>query len=190
MGESFPGKIQEAALDPQTKPINHIPASLEARYPMVSLPLAKKLKKIGIPWDPKANDYFAIPDRGFDERVFVISEMMTNIEQIHGRSVVTFHGGAEWAMDYLVTSEIVWLPRESQMRALLHEKIKESQERDPVDRHLSGTLLLQSNGAKCTCSLVIGGTTYHHEAAQAADAYALAYIHLSKFAENAPGGLN
>ena len=68
---------------------------------MVSLPLAKKLKKIGTPWDPKANDYFAIPDRGFDERVFVISEMMTNIEQIHGRSVVTFHGGAEWAMDYL-----------------------------------------------------------------------------------------
>ena len=157
---------------------------------MVSLPLAKKLKKIGKPWDPKANDYFAIPDRGFDERVFVISEMMTNIEQIHGRSVVTFHGGAEWAMDYLVTSEVVWLPRESQIRDLLHEKIRKINQQNKVDQRRSATIFLQSSSAKCTCSFVLGDSTLHHEAAKAADAYALAYIHLSKLTENAPGGLN
>jgi hypothetical protein len=148
---------------------------------MVTLPLARKLKSQGVSWTPHPNDFFAIPDRELDDRVFVISEMMTNIEQIRGRPVVSFHGSAEWATDYLVTSEVVWLPRESQVRNLL--------------TNLIGTWPAPANGTHettvegfwvqvspefCSCSLNIGGKVHQFKALHAADAYALAFLYLSK----------
>lgn len=83
---------------------------------MISLELAQKLKAAGLVWQTSVNDFFGIPERGLDDRVFVISDMMANMDIFRGWPVVTFHGTAEWALDYILTRETVWLPTESQLR--------------------------------------------------------------------------
>ena len=51
------------------------------------------------------------PTGGFDDRLFVISDVMATMEIRHNLSVVTFQGTVEWARDYLFVSEVVWMPR-------------------------------------------------------------------------------
>jgi hypothetical protein len=68
-------------------------------------------------WTPAVNDYFAIPDRGFDVRLFVISDVMPTMEIRHNLSVIIVQGTVEWTLDYLLISEVVWMPREDQLRA-------------------------------------------------------------------------
>ena len=47
---------------------------------MISLKLAQQLKKAGLVWKASNHDFFAIPDRGMDERRFVIADMMANLD--------------------------------------------------------------------------------------------------------------
>jgi hypothetical protein len=88
---------------------------------MVSLSTAKKLKKAGLEWKPATNDFFAIPDRGFDDKIFVISDMFAYVEKLRGRLAVTFHGMAEWALDYIMVADLIWLPTEAQLREELEK---------------------------------------------------------------------
>src|SRR5512146_2882759 len=88
---------------------------------MISLALAQDLKEAGLSWEPAMHDFFAIPERGMDNRVFVISDIQSTVENLLGSPVVAFQGASEWALDYLVTSEAVWLPTESQLRQALEE---------------------------------------------------------------------
>lgn len=83
---------------------------------MITLSLAKRLKDAGLVWRADVNDFFAIPDRDMDDRVFVISDLMANLGLFRGWPVITFHGTAEWALDYILSTEVVWLPREEQLR--------------------------------------------------------------------------
>ncbi len=93
---------------------------------MISLSLAKRLKEAGLVWQATVNDYFAIPDRDMDDRVFVISDILANLNIFRGWPVVTFHGTAEWALDYILTTEVVWLPREEQLRQLILESLPDN----------------------------------------------------------------
>lgn len=86
---------------------------------MLTLALAIQLKKAGLEWQPALHDTFAIPERGLDERRFVLTEVLTYIELFHGSPVVTFHGTAEWALDFVLQTEAVWIPNETQLRELL-----------------------------------------------------------------------
>ncbi len=90
---------------------------------MLSLETARRLKDAGLTWQPSQGDLFAVPDRGLDEQVFVVNDMTTMVERIFGTPAVTFHGTSEWALDYLWLGEIIWLPHEGQLRALLEEKL-------------------------------------------------------------------
>lgn len=83
---------------------------------MISLDLARELKEAGLVWKTSINDFFGIPDRDMDERVFVLADMMANMDIFRGWPVVTFHGTAEWALDYILTTETIWLPTEEQLR--------------------------------------------------------------------------
>lgn len=83
---------------------------------MISLALAEKLKEAGLIWRTSVNDFFGVPDRGLDDKVFVISDLMVTMELLKGWPALTFHGTAEWATDYLLTHEAVWLPTEAQLR--------------------------------------------------------------------------
>ena len=96
---------------------------------MISLSLARKLKQAGLLWQASVNDFFAIPDRGMDDRVFVIADLLANLDIFRGWPVVTFHGTAEWALDYILTAEVIWLPTESQLRQALLDMINNESQR-------------------------------------------------------------
>jgi len=86
---------------------------------MISLITAIELKEAGLKWVPALHDFFAIPERNLDERLFVISDMLVTVEQLSGMKVVSFQGASEWSLDYLLAAEAVWIPREDQLRKAL-----------------------------------------------------------------------
>ena len=90
---------------------------------MLALSTAQKLKGAGLAWTPALHDFFALPDRGMDDQVFVLSDVSVDVERLKGHSIVTFNGTSEWALDYEMMSEVVWLPTEEQLRTLLEQRL-------------------------------------------------------------------
>ena len=86
---------------------------------MITVELAERLRDAGLVWTPASGDRFAIPDRDLDGEVFVVSEMTIETQQLDTGGVVKFNGTTEWALDSIAQAEVVWLPRESQLRALI-----------------------------------------------------------------------
>jgi len=138
---------------------------------MISLASAQALKAAGLQWQPANLDFFAIPERGMDERVFVISDLLATVDVIQGRRVVAFQGASEWALDNLAIGEVIWLPREEQLHALLESALLEHGSAG-VRVRLDGGL----NGYNCT--IILKDEPYSFHASQAVEAYALALLHL------------
>ncbi len=86
---------------------------------MISVELARRLKAAGLTWTPASGDRFHIPDRDLDDTVFVVSEMTIETADLPTGRVVKFNGTTEWALDSIAEDEVVWLPREAQLRGLL-----------------------------------------------------------------------
>jgi hypothetical protein len=86
---------------------------------MISIELARQLHKVGVRWSPSSGDRFVVPDRDMDGDVFVISDMTVEVQELFDRSVIGFNGTTEWALDSLEVDEVLWLPREEQLRGLL-----------------------------------------------------------------------
>jgi hypothetical protein len=133
---------------------------------MISIPMALRLKQAGLKWTPRLHDFFAVPERGMDTKIFVISDLQANIEKLFGSEVVAFQGASEWALDYLITSEAVWMPREEQLReALLAGS--------------SGTSLhLDCTPEGCHLDVRTGAAEMSFDAQQVGDAYGLALLHI------------
>jgi hypothetical protein len=89
---------------------------------MISMKSALNLKRAGLKWIVAQHDFFAIPARGLDQHVFVISDMTVAVEMYGDYPVVTFNGASEWALDYVTLREVVWLPREDQLRLALENR--------------------------------------------------------------------
>jgi hypothetical protein len=83
------------------------------------LALARRLAGAGLRWDPAPGDRFAIPDKGMDDEVFVLSTMTIEVHDLPGRTVIGFNGTTEWALDDVDMEATIWLPREDQLRELL-----------------------------------------------------------------------
>lgn len=86
---------------------------------MISLDLARRLQRAGVPWTPQAGDRFAVPDRDMDSDVFVISDMVVEVRDVPSGRILAFNGTTEWALDSIDAQTVVWLPREDQLRDLL-----------------------------------------------------------------------
>ena len=87
---------------------------------MISFELAHRLKAAGVAWRPAPGDHFHVPDRDLDETVFVVSDMVVEVLELPSRQrYFAFNGTTEWALDSIEQEEVVWLPREDQLRALL-----------------------------------------------------------------------
>ena len=87
---------------------------------VLSVPLAKELRRAGLVWKPALFDFFHIPDRDLDDRKFVIADMSIDIQILaDGIGAITFNGAVEWSLDYILTQDVVWLPTEAQLRELL-----------------------------------------------------------------------
>lgn len=131
---------------------------------MLSLETARALKTAGLEWHPALHDFFALPDHGLDERIFVIADLPANVAVFQGQQVFTFEGAAEWAMDYIATTETVWLPTEAQLRQALEARLPEP----------ALTLTVTPDGYRC--SLAPDGEARAFTATSAEAAYAAALL--------------
>lgn len=136
---------------------------------MISLELVRELKTAGLIWNARTNDFFAIPERDMDNRLFVLADMMSNLDVFRGWPVVTFHGAAEWALDYILTTEVVWMPTEEQLRdRLVDELLGEPTPQMQLD--------LTAEGYRCT--ITFRGTAVAFESPNACAAYGRALLHV------------
>lgn len=142
---------------------------------MISLELAGRLKDAGLVWRTANHDFFGVPDTGLDDRVFVLTDIVAYTELIRGWPVVAFHGTAEWALDYIHTSEVVWLPTEAQLRESVVQLLGEG-----TGNRLS--LQLTKSGYACTISAAERSMTF--AAATAEEAYAAALLHLLRIQDD------
>jgi len=138
---------------------------------MISLDTATKLKTAGLVWAPKLHDFFFIPFQDLDERVFVVSDMSILLEKMGSKDAITFNGTAEWAMDYLIVGDAVWVPTEEQLRQELEQRLVARGETQPVM-----TLQVTSDGYKCT--IQYDGQAVSFEAFGASEAYGAALLHV------------
>lgn len=136
---------------------------------MISLQLAEQLKEAGLIWQTATHDFFGVPEVDLDDRVFVLTDIVAYTELIRGWPVVAFHGTAEWALDYVYTSEATWIPTEEQLR------------NEVVSRLSNGTgggLALELTAESYECTIVIGEQSMVFAASTASEAYAAALLHL------------
>jgi hypothetical protein len=95
----------------------------EATTPIASVELARRLRDAGLEWHPQEGDRFHIPDRGFGDQVWSISEMVIEPRNnILGERELAFNGTVEWALDSIVKRDVVWVPTEGQLRELIGEE--------------------------------------------------------------------
>lgn len=137
---------------------------------MISLALARQLKEAGLVWRTSLHDFFAIPERGLDDKVFVISDVMVTMVLIRGWPALTFHGTAEWAADHLFTHEAVWLPTEADLRQELVRQL--GQKGAPALQ-----LALRPDG-EYVCQIGTGAEARTFSGETAVAAYAGALLHL------------
>ncbi len=60
-----------------------------------------------------------IPNRDLDDQVFAVSDMVVEVHDLATGRLLGFNGTTEWALDSIEQSEVLWLPREEQLRSLL-----------------------------------------------------------------------
>lgn len=136
---------------------------------MLSIETARKLRAAGLQWVPALHDFFAIPEHGLDDRLFVISDLPVNIAELQGQSVFTFEGAVEWALDYIVTTDAVWLPTEAQLRRMVESRM-------PEEAGILLNLTCLAEGYRIT--IQPAGQPLHFSATSAEEAYAAALLHL------------
>lgn len=86
---------------------------------MIDLELAERLRATAIPWVPSSGDRFVIPNHEMSGDVFVIADMTIEAQNVAGGHIIKFNGTTEWALDSVDASQVLWLPREDQLRELL-----------------------------------------------------------------------
>ena len=60
-----------------------------------------------------------IPHRDLDDQVFAVSDMVVEVLDLPTGRVLAFNGTTEWALDSIMQRDVVWLPREDQLRSML-----------------------------------------------------------------------
>ncbi|HET6447262.1 MAG TPA: pilus assembly protein CpaE [candidate division Zixibacteria bacterium] len=136
---------------------------------MISLPLALELMESGLAWEPKLHDFFTIPNTSLEKRIFVVNDMMIDVQQLFGLQMITFNGAVEWSLDYITIAEALWVPTESQLR----EKLLQHAQRLTIP-HVTLTAAIDD----CSCKLMFRGSQMSFVGADASDAYAQALLYL------------
>jgi len=97
----------------------------------------------------------------------VVSALPALVQNFHSEMSITFHGSIEWALDYVLLSEAVWLPAETQLRMLLADAIG-----------VDAPLRLDRTAAGYRLQIALGPDLLDFDAADAEDVYALALLHV------------
>jgi hypothetical protein len=136
---------------------------------MISVKTAQKLKEAGLSWMPMLHDFFAVPERGLDHLTFVISDMTITVDMFGQYPVVTFNGASEWALDYVTVKEVVWLPREDQLRMAIENLIHTADD---------AYFVLTAAAPNYECKIFMGEKESVYWAEDASEVYAQALITL------------
>ena len=99
---------------------------------MITRELAVELARRGLAWRPASGDRFHVPDRDLDDEVFVVSGMSIEVSDLPSGAEMRFNGTVEWALDSIAQEEVIWLPREDQMREALGERFLRLERLEPV----------------------------------------------------------
>lgn len=91
---------------------------------MLRLDLARRLRDGGLTWTPERGDRFVVPDREMDDEVMVVSDFTVEVHDVPSGRIIGFNGTTEWALDSLTLEQVLWLPREEQLRALLGDRFR------------------------------------------------------------------
>ena len=129
---------------------------------MISATLALSLRTAGVRWSPSSGDSFIITREGFEGDVFVVSDMTIESHEFETGTILGFNGTTEWALDSVAIEDALWLPREDQLRGLLGGSFDS----------------LARSGEGYTVGLVVNGQRWQWDAANPADAYAVALLRL------------
>ena len=140
----------------------HSSISLAHNMQMISATLALRLRTAGVRWRPSSGDSFIITREGFEGDVFVVSDMTIESHEFETGTILGFNGTTEWALDSVAIEDALWLPREDQLRGLLGGSFDS----------------LARSGAGYTVGLVVNGQRWQWDAANPADAYAVALLRL------------
>ncbi|TFC01446.1 hypothetical protein [Cryobacterium mannosilyticum] len=130
---------------------------------MISIDCARALADAGLRWRPVSGDAFRIERSGFENDVFTVSDMTIEPHEFDTGTILGFNGTTEWALDSLALEDALWLPREDQVRDLLRSTFR------------SLTRLGQD---VYRVRIAVAGADESHDAADPADAYALALLRL------------
>jgi hypothetical protein len=158
---------QPAPLETSSEPeliMVHWHCFCSARHtaPVISRDLALRLAP-HVSWTPTNGDMFFIPRPEIAESVFTVSDMVVELVVAGGESRFHFNGTVEWALDSVESDQVVWLPREDQLREMLGDYF----------------LSLDSSAGGFVVTVSGPGNAYHTETTlQAADAYAHAVLYV------------
>ena len=133
----------------------------------ISPTMAKKLKQAGLKWKPTLHDFFMVPDTALDDRVFVIADMMAQYEVLRGDPAITFNGAVEWALDYVLTYDAIWMLTEAQIRNQLQRQLAPH-----------ANFVLRLTDTQYECEIKLAEEPLIFAAPTAADAYGLALLTL------------
>jgi len=129
---------------------------------VISRDLATRLAP-HLTWTPQNADQFFIPRPEIADSVFCVSDMVVELVVRDGESRFHFNGTVEWALDSVELTEVVWLPREEQLRELLGDYF----------------LSLDSSGDGFVVTVSGPGKAHHTQPrAEAADAYGHALLYV------------
>jgi hypothetical protein len=96
---------------------------------MITVELARRLRAAGLEWTPGPGDRFVMADpavrvgAGLDD-VFVVSEMTVDVADGPTGPLIRFNGTTEWALDSVEQNDVIWLPREAQLRERLGQAFR------------------------------------------------------------------
>lgn len=86
---------------------------------MLTFELATALRRTGLGWTPAPGDRFVITTDGLHEDIYHVSEMTVEVHEFVDGVVIGFNGTTEWALDSIDLGDVLWFPREDQLRAAL-----------------------------------------------------------------------
>lgn len=134
---------------------------------MISLELAQQLRDAGLDWLPAERDLFALPGRGMDDQLFVVTPLPAIVQRVNGYPVVAFQASAEWALDYVMLAEALWMPSETQLREALVGELPDG-----------AALRLERTADGYRCVVGAGEGTHPFVGSDAATAYGRALLAL------------
>ena len=85
---------------------------------MISRELARELQPY-LRWQPRNGDEFFIPQPEIADSIFLVSDMVVELVTRDNDTRFHFNGTVEWALDSVQVGQVIWLPREDQLRTLL-----------------------------------------------------------------------